>query len=674
LAADSGRRHRRVVCVQPGRRLTKIIDPLGQETLFGYNRSGKLTSLTDPKGYITSWTYDVQGRPTTKQYADTSTVTYAYENTTSRLKSVTDALGQIKQYAYAKDDQLTGISYSNAVNPTPNVSFAYDPYFVRLTSMTDGNGTTQYSYVPVGSLGALKLQQEASPLPSSAITYAYDELGRLNSRTVAGAGAETFAYDTLGRLSGHTSDLGSFALSYLGQTEQITQRQLLPATANLETNWSYLNNVGDRRLAQIANVGLAAGQFSTFQFTTTPENFITAITETSDAPTVYPRPGSQTASYNNLNQLTNLSGQTLSYDSNGNLLSDGQRSYSWDAENRLVGISYPGQPGKQTDFAYDGLGRRTAIASTPSGGGSAVTKSYLWCGIRICQARDATNSPTRGYYDEGEFAPGTPASTYYYGADQIGSVRRAFASATNAPAYSYDPYGIPLQGTAFLTDFGYAGMFYNADSGLYLTQYRVYDPVAGRWLSRDPMGELGDPAANLYRFVNGNPITLVDPNGSIGIVPIIAISAAGGAVSVGLADLAIQLANSGGNIACVNPWEVAGAAGAGAVAGAIVAGGAAGAWALYGARASGLGDLTIAEVNLIQRIVNQAGRPLDVVGSAARGARRPGSDIDYTTANANIPNYTGLANKLPGIDRTHGILRGSPEGISIRFEPNVPPF
>jgi hypothetical protein len=29
---------------------------------------------------------------------------------------------------------------------------------------------------------------------------------------------------------------------------------------------------------------------------------------------------------------------------------------------------------------------------------------------------------------EGEFVPGSPAQRYYYGIDQIGSVRRAFAS------------------------------------------------------------------------------------------------------------------------------------------------------------------------------------------------------------------------------------------------------
>lgn len=356
--------------------------------------------------------------------------------------------------------------------------------------MTDGTGTTTYAYVPVGTPGALQLQQESSPLAGSAITSAYDALGRLSSRTVAGAGAETFAYDAIGRVTTHTSDLGSFTLSYLGQTGQITSRALTSST--LATSWSYLTNAGDRRLSGINNTGLSAGQYSNYSFTTTPENFIGGITETSDAAAVYPTAGTQTAAYNSLNQLTNLSGQPLTFDAVGNLTSDGARTYTWDAENRLLGIAYPGVSGKATAFTYDGLGRRVTIASTPAGGGSATTTSYLWCGDTLCQARNASNATTRSYYDEGEFVPGAPNQPYYYGIDQIGSVRRAFASTSSAPAYGYDPYGVPLQATAPVTDFVYGGMFYNADSGLYLTKYRAYDSVAGRWLSRDPLGELGN--------------------------------------------------------------------------------------------------------------------------------------------------------------------------------------
>ena len=499
------------------RRLVSVTDPQNQQTQYGYNRTGQLTSLTDPRSNVTSWTYDVQGRLTGKQYPNTSTVTYAYETTTSRLKSVTDALSQVKTYSYAKDDRLLGIAYTGAVNPTPNVGFTWDPYFPRLVSRTDGVGTTQFTYMPMGSLGALQVQQESGPAANSAITSAYDELGRLASHTVQGAGAETFEYDAIGRLIGHASDLGAFTLGYLGQTGQITSRQL--ASSTLATTWSYLTNTNDRRLAGINHVGLTSGHFSTFPSTTTSENFIDAITETSDATAAYPPVGSQTATYNNLNQLTNLSGQALTYDAVGNLTSDGLRTYAWDAENRLVLITYPGQPGKQTAFTYDGLSRRRTIASTPPGGGSATTTAYLWCDDDICQSRDGSNTPVRSYYAEGEYVPGTPASLYY-GIDQIGSVRRVFASATSAPAYGYDPYGLPLQATVPITDFVYGGMFYNADSGLYLTQYRVYDPVGGRWISRDPLGEATHAAANLYPYVNGNPVSLVDPDGRWPVPPL----------------------------------------------------------------------------------------------------------------------------------------------------------
>ena len=270
-----------------------------------------------------------------------------------------DALGQAKQFSYAQDNRLAGITYVNAVNATPNVSFAYDPYFPRRVSMTDGNGTTQYSYGPVGSLGALQLQQERSPLANSAIAYDYDGLGRMISQTVEGAGAETFGYDAIGRLTGHASDLGSFTLSYLGQTSQIAERQL--ASSTLATSWSYLP-ICDRRLAGIDNTGLSSGQYSNFTFTTTPEDFITAIDEFKRCRRGLSGTLAQTASYNDLDQLTDLSGQTLTYDADGNLTSDGERDYTWDAENRLVDITYPSEPGRRPPsfMTVSAGGRRSA--------------------------------------------------------------------------------------------------------------------------------------------------------------------------------------------------------------------------------------------------------------------------------------------------------------------------
>jgi RHS repeat-associated protein len=489
-------------------RLTSLTDPNGGQTLFGYNNQGQVTGRTDPGGHLTQWAYDVEGRLTTKTYADTTTQVSAYEATTSRLHTVTDALAQVKTFTYAKDDLPTAIAYTHTVNPTPNVSFAYDPFFTRLASRTDGGGTTTFGYAPVGQLGALELASETSP--QATIAYGFDALGRLASRKVGSAGAETFAYDALGRLSGNTNDLGAFTLAYLGQTGQITSRAL--GGTSLATTWTYQTNTNDRRLASVGTTGLSAGQSTSFAYTSNAGGFTTGVTQTSDvSPNSPPSPLLQSASYNNLNQLTNLSGQTLTYDADGNLTSDGTRTYAWDAENRLVGIGYPGQPGKATAFAYDGLGRRISISSTPNAGGTPTVTNYVWCGLALCQAQTSAGADAREYEPEGEFLPAA-SQALYYAPDQLGSVRRVYTS-TSAPAFDYDPYGLTLQAAAPTTDFTYAGMVANADSGLYLTSLRPYDPVTGRFLARDPVGEASDFGGNLYAYVDGDLLGAVDPDG-----------------------------------------------------------------------------------------------------------------------------------------------------------------
>ena len=250
--------------------------------------------------------------------------------------------------------------------------------------MTDGTGVTQYAYEPVGSLGALQVQKETLPLAGATIVYAYDALGRVHSRAVAGSAAETIGYDAIGRPTSHANDLGTFTLGYLGETGQIASRTL--ASSTLATTWGYLPNSGDRRLASISTAGLSAGQSTAFAFTSNAGKFIVGQTQTSDAAISYPpASGSAGATFNTLNQMATKGSQALTWDANGNLLTDGAHAYSWDAENRLVAIAYTVQPTQATSFAYDGLGRRVSIVSTPAGG-SAVATSYVWCGMRPCQA------------------------------------------------------------------------------------------------------------------------------------------------------------------------------------------------------------------------------------------------------------------------------------------------
>ena len=194
---------------------------------------------------------------------------------------------------------------------------------------------------------------------------------------------------------------------------------------------------------------------------------------------------------NTVNQVTDRNGVAYSYDANGNLTDDGNRSYQWDADNRLLQFGYKAQPSQSTQFRYDGLGRRVAIISK-NGTLSRETR-YLWCGEQLCQARTAADAVSRRYYPQGEVR--LPAGNLlYYSRDHLGSVRDVhnIYNGARIASFDYDAYGKETQTTGRLsTDFRYAGMFYLQEAGLYLTQYRVYDPDSGRWLSRDPIEEAG---------------------------------------------------------------------------------------------------------------------------------------------------------------------------------------
>jgi RHS repeat-associated protein len=215
-------------------------------------------------------------------------------------------------------------------------------------------------------------------------------------------------------------------------------------------------------------------------------------------------------------------------------------------------------------------------------------------------------------------------------------------------------------------------MFYNADSGLYLTQYRAYDPVAGRWLSRDPIGESSDPAANLYRYVNGNPVSLIDPDGRFGLAGAAVGAVVGGAVG-GLGDLGLQLIRNGGNFRCLNLGEAGAAAGLGAGIGALLGGtfgiAAVAETTLY--RAIGPAELVdIQTTGVLRNLGSAEGKyfttSAEAAASYAKQAVRAFGDPPYTIVRTTVPNkiFEGLtsapvdrgiqawvipSNRLPGL-------------------------
>lgn len=143
--------------------------------------------------------------------------------------------------------------------------------------MLDGTGTTQYQYVPVGQLGALQLKQSDGAFNNDTVSYQYDALGRVSSRTIDTT-TDSYVYDNLGRITQHNTLIGNYLRTYLGETEQITGEHKQVATGvGFGTDWQYDTNTNDRRLKAITHT-----KGKNFYYTRNAEDIITNVHETSN--------------------------------------------------------------------------------------------------------------------------------------------------------------------------------------------------------------------------------------------------------------------------------------------------------------------------------------------------------------------------------------------------------
>jgi RHS repeat-associated protein len=77
---------------------------------------------------------------------------------------------------------------------------------------------------------------------------------------------------------------------------------------------------------------------------------------------------------------------------------------------------------------------------------------------------------------------------------------------------SYSPWGIPDSGSVTLGGYGFTGEQFDPETGFVYLRNRYYDPTTGRFLTPDPLGELGS-GVNLYAYVGNDPVDGTDPSG-----------------------------------------------------------------------------------------------------------------------------------------------------------------
>jgi RHS repeat-associated protein len=82
--------------------------------------------------------------------------------------------------------------------------------------------------------------------------------------------------------------------------------------------------------------------------------------------------------------------------------------------------------------------------------------------------------------------------------------------------YEYDAFGNLLNKAGTTpNNYLYRGEQYDPDLGLYYLRARYYNPLTGRFMSRDPEdGKAEDPASlHKYLYAGGDPVNLADPTG-----------------------------------------------------------------------------------------------------------------------------------------------------------------
>jgi len=231
-----------------------------------------------------------------------------------------------------------------------------------------------------------------------------------------------------------------------------------------------------------------------------------------------------TRTSNALNQYTQIGSVPLSYDLDGNLLSNGIFTYGYDAENRLTTVSSNNI--LLVTNVYDPFSRRIQKI-TPT-----ATHSYFYDSWNlIFETIDYNN----GAFDKIDYVWGKDQSGTFQGAGGVGgllamSINGVYyypffdhngnitdyvnASGTIVAHYEYDAFGntIALSGSmASVFRFRFSMKYYDSETGLYYYGYRFYNPVFGRWINRDPIGE--DGGINLYTFTKNSPINRFDKLG-----------------------------------------------------------------------------------------------------------------------------------------------------------------
>lgn len=435
-------------------------------------------------------------------------------------------------------NRLTTISQRVGTNVVSSHAYAYNQADQRTRATREDGAYWDYSYDTLGQVvGGIKKTAAGQPIPGMAFGYSYDDIGNRKTSTT-GVPAHESAY-TANLLNQYTQRTVPNYFDLLGSANPAaTVTVTSPADSASPAAIHAAERLGAWWHAAVPVSNSAAAVRQSLK--------VTGVLKGQGAD------GKDIVSEQTGNLFVPQTPETFTYDTDGNLLTDGRWSYSWDAENRLIAMETPSgigvSPMTRLVFVYDAQSRRISK--------KVFTKpASVW----------VPQSETRFLYDDwnliAEFAvdPATQTRTiktaYVWGLDLSGSLQGAggvggllaspiatgianyfcydgngnvvasvaAGTGTVSAMYEYDPFGCVIEKSGAQANdfvFKFSTKYQDTESGLNYYGYRYYSADMKRWINRDGIGEFAPNIAAdtitinlLYSICRNNTINYVDPLG-----------------------------------------------------------------------------------------------------------------------------------------------------------------
>jgi RHS repeat-associated protein len=388
-------------------------------------------------------------------------------------------------YTYYSTGKVETIQSSNANGVS--VSYTYDG-LNRLSTVVDnrlsGSNTTSYSYDDASNVATVTYPNGLKS------TFTYDTQNRLTELSTPSIADYKYTLGLTGIRTGATEQSGRALTWNYDNIYRLNSETIANDPSNNNGSASYtLDPVGNRSAAVSTLEPVLSGSWT----------------------------------YNSDDQIS-----SESYDANGNTTKTANgNSYTYDAENHMISMT---NGTTAITMIYDAFGNRVAKTVNgvttqylveddvnPSGlpqvveeltgpiGAGVVSRTYTYGLQRISQNLSPTVSGNSTW---------TPS---FYGYDGFGTVRQLTdITGKQTDSYEYDTFGNSFTKTGLTpNNYLYRGEQYDSDLGLYYLRARYYNPITGRFVSRDPLdGNAIDPASlHKYLYAGGEPVNHADPHG-----------------------------------------------------------------------------------------------------------------------------------------------------------------